>query len=404
MKKFLIALTLLLSVTTCAGAEPVRTLSKSVNAFCWKYFATLDRKDNIVYSPYGIHTALSILANGASGDTRKEILAVLGTDDLEGLNDARKNFSAAVKKNYRGEKNLGEFNLMLINDKIFNRGLDENFKRVATNVYESDVRKADFAGNFNAESQKISRWVADKTDGFVTNFHPTSSPNAQVDIFNLVYFNGKWAVPFKVENTREGNFNNLDGSRGQVSMMNNVFKDEIAYHADDKFKGIALPYTANAAMYLILPVDNNALNVAEMWNAQTFAYRADFLDALKKSSAFDGEVVVRIPNSSFEFEDFIVRNFLELGIRRAFTDDAEFNIVKDTPLKISSANTYTKIDISEEGTEAAAVTEVTLVGTSFSPNSRPPRKVYFVADRPFLFVIRDVESGVILFAGVMNKF
>lgn len=404
MKKFLIALTLLLSVTTCAGAEPVRTLSKSVNAFCWKYFATLDRKDNIVYSPYGIHTALSILANGASGDTRKEILAVLGTDDLEGLNDARKNFSAAVKKNYRGEKNLGEFNLMLINEKIFNRGLDENFKRVATNVYESDVRKADFAGNFNAESQKISRWVADKTDGFVTNFHPTSSPNAQVDIFNLVYFNGKWAVPFKVENTREGNFNNLDGSRGKVSMMNNVFKDEIAYRADDKFKGIALPYTANAAMYLILPVDNNALNVAEMWNAQTFAYRADFLDALKKSSAFDGEVVVRIPNSSFEFEDFIVRNFLELGIRRAFTDDAEFNIVKDTPLKISSANTYTKIDISEEGTEAAAVTEVTLVGTSFSPNSRPPRKVYFVADRPFLFVIRDVESGVILFAGVMNKF
>lgn len=394
----------MLSVTTCAGAEPARILSKSVNAFCWKYFATLDRKDNIVYSPYGIHTALSILANGASGDTRKEILAVLGTDDLEGLNDARKQFSAAVKKNYRGEKNLGEFNLMLINDKIFNRGLDENFKRVATDVYNSDVRKADFAGNFNAESQKISRWVADKTKGFVTNFHPTSSPNAQVDIFNLVYFNGKWAVPFKAENTREGNFTNLDGSRGQVAMMNNIFKDAIAYRADDKFKGIALPYSAGAAMYLILPVDNNALDVAELWNAQTFAYRADFLDALKKSSAFDGEVVVRIPNSSFEFEDYVVRNFLELGIRRAFTDDAEFNIVKNTPLKISSANTYTKIDISEEGTKAAAVTEITMVGTSFSPNSRPPRKVYFIADRPFMFVIRDVESGVTLFAGVMNKF
>ena len=256
-------------MTTCAGAEPARNLSTSVNAFCWKYFATLDRKDNIVYSPYGIHTALSILANGASGDTRKEILDVLGTDDLDALNDARKTFSAAVKKNYRGEKVLGEFNLMLINEKIFNRGLDENFKRVATDVYESEVRKADFAGNFNAERQKISRWVADKTGGFVTNYYPTSSPNAQADIFNLVYFKGKWAVPFKAENTREGNFNNLDGSRGQVPMMNNVFKDAIAYRADDKFKGIALPYGAGAAMYLILPADNNALNVAEMWNARS---------------------------------------------------------------------------------------------------------------------------------------
>ena len=404
MKKFLIALTLLLGVTTCAGAEPARNLSTSVNAFCWKYFATLDRKDNIVYSPYGIHTALSILANGASGDTRKEILDVLGTDDLDALNDARKTFSAAVKKNYRGEKVLGEFNLMLINEKIFNRGLDENFKRVATDVYKSDVRKADFAGNFKAESQKISRWVADKTDGFVTNFHPTSSPNAQVDIFNLVYFNGKWAVPFKAANTREDNFANLDGSRGKVFMMNNVFKGAIAYRADDKFKGIALPYTSNAAMYLILPVDDNALNVAEMWNAETFDYREKFLDALKNAPAFDGEVVVRMPNSVFEFEYNIIEKFWNLGIHRAFTDAAEFNIIKNTPLKISSANTYTKIDISEEGTEAAAVTEITMVGATAMPNQRPPRKVYFIADRPFLFVIRDVESGVILFAGVMNKF
>ena len=404
MKKFLIVLTLLIGVTTCAGAEPARILSKSVNAFCWKYFATLDRNDNIVYSPYGIHTALSILANGASGDTRKEILAVLGTDDLERLNDARKTFSAAVKKNYRGEQILGEYNLMLINEKIFNRGLDENFKRVATDVYESEVRKADFAGNFNAERQKISRWVADKTGGFVTNYYPTSSPNAQADIFNLVYFKGKWAVPFKAENTREGNFNNLDGSRGQVPMMNNVFKDAIAYRADDKFKGIALPYGAGAAMYLILPADNNALNVAEMWNAQTFSYRENFLDGLKKSPAFDGEVVVRMPNSVFEFEDNIIEKFWNLGIRRAFTDNAEFNIVKDTPLKISSAESYTKIDISEEGTKAAAVAEITLVGATAIPNSQPPRRVYFVADRPFLFVIRDVESGVILFAGTVNRF
>ena len=67
MKKFIVAVILLLSLTNCAGAEPARNLATSVDAFCWKYFATLDKDRNIFYSPYGIHAALSIVANGASG-------------------------------------------------------------------------------------------------------------------------------------------------------------------------------------------------------------------------------------------------------------------------------------------------------------------------------------------------
>ena len=398
MKKFLIALTLLLGVTTCAGAEPANILAKSVNDVCWKYFATLERNENIFYSPYGIHTALSTLANGASGDTRKEILAVLGTDDLDALNDARADFSAAVKKNYRGENVLGDFNLILIDKKFFNRGLDKNFKRVATDVYDSELRKFNFAGNADAESQKISRWVTDKTKGFVTNFYPFSLPNAQVDIFNLIYFKGKQALSFRIENISEGNFTGLDGSRGSISMMNNVFKGEISYRADDKFKGIELPHTSNTAISLILPVDDNALNVAELWNAQTIDYRADFLDALKNAPAFDGEVFVRMPHSVFEYEDSIVKNFLNMGIRRVFTDDAKLNIVKDTPLKLSGANIYAKLDLSEHDTK------VTIVDATDVLNNLPPCDVYFTANRPFLFVIRDIESGVILFAGVMNKF
>jgi len=188
-------------------------------------------------------------------------------------------------------------------------------------------------------------------------------------------------------------------------MMHATFKNKIACRADDKFKGIVLPYSANAAMYLILPADDNALDVAELWNNQTADYRANFLDGLKNSHAFDGKVVVRLPKFELDIENSLVKNFKAMGIRRAFEDNAElFNIVKDTSLKIGDAKHRAKVQVDEQGTKAAAVTEISLLKTTAVPNPPPQKIFYFYADRPFLFVIRDVESGVTLFAGVANHF
>ena len=405
MKKFIVAVILLLSLTNCAGAEPARNLATSVDAFCWKYFATLDKDKNIFYSPYGIHAALSIVANGASGDTLKEILNALEADNVNALNDEHKRFSAAAEKNYRDGNLFAEANLLLINKNLVKGGLDKNFQRVLTDVYKSEVRKATFTGSFDdAEAKKITRWVSDKTDGFIPDYYPSVLPDTLTDLLNVVCFKGKWAIPFDTKNTALKDFTNCNGEKSTVDMMSKVFKDAIAYRADDKFKGIRLPYSAGAAMYLILPVDDNALNVAELWNNETFAYRADFLDGLKKSYPFDGEVVVNLPKFDMSFQLVFSENLKEIGINRAFADNAElFNIVKGTPLKISNAIHRARIKVDEEGTEAAAVTEITMVETTAVPNPQSPRRVYFIAERPFLFVIRDVESNVTLFAGVANK-
>lgn len=405
MKKFIVAVIMLLSLTNCAGAEPARNLATSVDAFCWKYFATLDKDRNIFYSPYGIHAALSIVANGASGDTLKEILNTLEADSVDALNDGHKKFSAAVEKNYRDGNLFAEANLLLINKNLVKGGLDENFQRVVTNVYKSEVRKAIFTGRpDDAEAKKITRWVSDKTDGFIPNYYPSVFPSTLTDLLNVVCFKGKWAMPFKTSDTALKDFTNCNGEKSTVDMMSKVFKERIAYRADDKFKGIRLPYSAGAEMYLILPVDDNALNVAELWNNETFAYREKFLDGLKNSYPFDGDVVVNLPKFDFTFQLVFSENLKEIGINRAFTDNAElFNIVKSTPLKISNAIHRARIEVDEEGTKAAAVTEITMVETSAVPNPQPPRRVYFIAERPFLFVIRDVESNVTLFAGVVNK-
>ena len=405
MKNFLLAVILLLSLSSVGCAEPARNLTTSVDAFCWKYFATLDKDENIFYSPYGIHAALSIVANGASGDTRKEILHVLEADNVDALNDGHKRFSAAVEKNYSGDNFFAEANLLLIDKKIIGRGIDKKFRRVVTDVYKSDVREADFGNNVDGERQKISRWVADKTSGFIPDYDSIASSDTLTDLLNVVYFKGKWAMPFKSRNTARKDFTNCDGTKSTVDMMSKVFKDRIVYRADSKFKGIKLPYSAVAAMYLIMPVDDNALDVAELWNNETFAYRADFLDGLKNSYPFDGAVVVNMPKFELDIENNLVESFKAIGIARAFTNSAElFNIVKDTSLKIDNAKHRAKVKVDEQGTEDAAVTEITMVETTAVPNPKPPRRVYFIAERPFLFVIRDVESNVTLFAGVVNKF
>ena len=410
MKKFLLSMIFLMSFSGvgCAADKSVnldatKNLSVSVEKFCWKYFALRKYDENIFYSPYGIHAVLSILANGASGQTRKEILDALEVASVETLNDGHKNFSALIEKNYRGEDFLAEANLLCVNKNF--GGLDENFKKIISDDYKSEVRTADFSGNADGEQKKIRRWVADKTKNFIRDYNSLASAATSIDILNVICFQGKWTIPFTPSQTLRNEFTNFDGSKGIAAMMSNVFKDTIKYRADEKFKAIALPYSAGAAMYLILPTDDDALNVCELWNAQSLEYRADFLNALKDSYPFDGEVVVRMPNISFTYENLGYQDFQNLGLKRLFTDDAEFfGIIKGTPLKLSSAKQFCKVDINEQGTKAAAVTEVTMVETGAAYDPRPPKIVYFIAERPFLFMIRDVESNVTLFTGVVNKF
>ena len=402
MKKFLLAVILMLSLSSFACAEPARNLATSVDEFCWKYFAILDRNENIFYSPYGINAALSILANGARGDTQKEILQALEADNVQALNEGHKNFSELLTKNYGGDNFFMESNLLLIDKTIFGRGLDKNFKSVATDVYKSDVQMADFSGNLDGEKEKISHWVSNKTAGFIPDYKPIVKADAITDLLNVVYFKGKWSMPFEARGTRDMEFKNKNGSTATVKMMGKVFEDNLKYFANDKFCAIELPYSAGAAMCLILPVDKNSLNVAELWNEESPSTRADFLKGLKKSSVFNGEVIVSLPKFELDIENNLVENLKAMGLQKSFSADAEFfNIINNMQLKIDDAKHRAKVKVDENGTEAAAVTEVEINATAVF-NPQPPPRVYFTADRPFLFVIRDVESDVTLFAGVVN--
>ena len=134
-------------------------LSDSVNNFGWKYFQTQGKEENIFYSPYSLCAALSIVANGATGDTRKEILSALDAESIDDLNGNFKDFRA-VMKNYTGDRLLKESNLMLVNKKFSGKGIDADFKNVLEKIYRSEVRTADFENDLVGEKKNLKRMVS----------------------------------------------------------------------------------------------------------------------------------------------------------------------------------------------------------------------------------------------------
>ncbi|MBQ7704947.1 MAG: serpin family protein [Selenomonadaceae bacterium] len=410
MKIFRILFLIIFVVTNSAACKAETRadfgeLSKTVNTFSWNYFKHLDKDKNIFYSPYSIAAAFSIVANGASGRTQKEILDALSVKNVETLNDGFKDFRAVMENEYGEGRILKEADLILIDKKFIGKGINSDFEDVVKNVYRSEIDEADFSGNLDGEKLRIKNWVADNTDNLISDFESSVAENSIFDLLNVIYFKGDWENKFDTSKTWKSDFTNNDGSKSKVQMMAQTFDNKISYYADGKFMGIVLPYKKLdneivTAMYIILPRNENNLNVAESWNDEENSYKENFLANLKAAPIFNGTVEVFIPKFELDIKNKLNDDLKKMGIRRAFTNSAEFsNIIKKTQLKISSAIHQAKVKVDEEGTEAAAVTEITMVKTSVAGFSKT---IYFRADRPFLFVIRDIKSEIDLFTGVVN--
>ncbi|MBO4400276.1 MAG: hypothetical protein J5809_00330 [Selenomonadaceae bacterium] len=370
-------------------------LADSVNGFSWKYFRALNHDRNIFYSPYSIAAALSLVANGATGETQREILNALDADSLETLNDGFQNFRAESEKNYADENILRDAKLILVSKNFIGNGINPAFRKTAEKVYGSEIRAANFSGNLTGEKRKITAWVDKITNHFLPNYQSSASSATVVDLLNVVYFKGKWNFPFEEYATRERIFTGRNGETASVPMMRQVFEEDIAYAENEKFKAVALPYkNFSAMMYVILPKDETDLNIAD-------AFDESFIAQIAAARRFNGEVDVILPKFELDIKNSLVDDLKAIGIERAFSNGAEFSkIVEKVQLQISGATHQAKVKVDETGTEAAAVTEFTLEATSAVP--RPKTRVEFHADRPFIFVIRDTQSGVDLFAGAVN--
>lgn len=351
-----------------------------------------DPDANIFFSPLGIGTAFGPVTAGARGATRDEIGQVMGYPSTgAGLPPA---FGALTRQLVREEEGM---TVSIVNALWPKRGfaMASDFVDTAGRDYEAAVEQLDFAGDAAGSADRINGWADEATRGRVSE---VVSPDmfdgmTRLVVTNAVYFLGDWAAPFAATDTADAPFTLADGSDLTAPMMNRT--GEYRWVDAGTYEALDLPYRGEQlVMTVLLPKREGGLAALERrLDAPGLARTLDALDAAEPR-----RVELRIPKLELRTQYRLADTLAAMGMPTAFTDRADFSgITVEERLRISDVIHQTFLRVDEEGTEAAAVTAVTIVATGARIDPEPPH--VFHADHPFLFLIRDRESGAILFMG-----
>lgn len=355
-------------------AEPGSEIGYAMS-FIKSVVSVEDKDMNLAVSPYSAGVALSMLAEGAQGQTQVEFNKALNScifkaEDLGG------NDTVIVKS----------VNSLWIDDDFSVRNryvnlMQKDFDALATTLSFSDPSTV----------QAINNWCSEHTNGKITEIIDKLGANDVMVLVNALYFNAPWLDPFEPRMTFDAEFN---GSQkvSKVKMMSRK-----AYMNYAEYMGcqlVELPYEGGRySMYVLLPPQDMDINELIEYLSED-AYTTA-LGALKST-----DVLLRMPKVKVETSLLLNNSLQEMGIRTAFTPAADFSAIAEMgPLSLGLVKQKCYVDISEKGTEAAAVTSAQIRMTS----ARPAPYVRMTVDRPFLFFITDTQESNILFAGrIMN--
>lgn len=374
------------------------------NRMAFRFLGEMFDNENLVCSPMSLQYALAMTANGASGQTRQEIIDFLGygEENIDALNEYSKTLLEQLPA-VDLDVTLKVTDALLVNDKF---PLLPSFKETVENNYYAAVDNMDFSDPEQVAA-RINEWASRNTDGFIDNILSASeiSEDAVAYIMNALYFKAKWAggeydPMFESNATKPDDFHLSDGSTIKVDMMRNMRWHQ--YAEMDGYKVLAIPYAGyKYYMYILLPDENDINGLIEKLKTTSWS---DILSKMKS----DAEVYIRIPKFEIENKYNLNDALQALGVTRPFQSDmAEFDMMFQPKQPkyyywIEKVIQKARIKVSEKGTEAGAVTIVEMDGVAEAPGDEP-KKVYFYADHPFVFVIGEKTSGTILFEGVCTR-
>ena len=333
-------------------------------------------------SPLSASLALSLLSTGARSQTADEIISALGFDcSAEEMSAFYRHLMTQLLK-VDPSTTLESANSVWANKFI---ELQKSFVRSSEKYFDAEVRSVDFTDPKTTAA--INSWCSDKTHGRIKSIVDSMDPQTLVAILNALYFNGKWSKEFKT--SHKDVFRCSDGSSKEVEMMTR--KLNCKYNEDASFRMVEIPYGNGAfAMDIVLPVKDDP----EKFNEEVRKMSA--LEWYSLTAMLGHESVsVELPAFKMECEYDFIPYLKKLGISKAFTTDADFSGISETPSYVSQIIQKTYIDVNKKGTEAAAVTMIANKMTSAGPDM----DILFRVDRPFIFAIREVSTGAILFIG-----
>ena len=380
MKKTFMALAGAAALLSCGPkyvapvSEPGSEIDYSMS-FIRSVVAVEDKDANLAVSPYSAGVALSMLAEGAEGQTKAE-------------------FNKALNDCLFKSEDLGGNDKITVNS-VNSLWVDDNFS--VRNRYVSLMQK-DFDAlvttlSFSdpATVKAINNWCSEHTNGKITEIIDELSPNDVMVLVNALYFKAPWLNPFDEHMTSSAKFHGSK-SVSDVDMM--ARKAYMNYAEYNGCQLVELPYEGGRyAMYVLLPPEDMDIN-------ELIGYLSQESYDAAMNSLQSKEVLLKMPKVKVETSLLLNQSLQHMGIRTAFTGAADFKGISEMgPLSLGLVKQKCYVDISEKGTEAAAVTSAQIRMTAL----RPSQYVRMTVDRPYLFFVTDKQESNILFAGrIMN--
>ncbi len=382
--------------TPQAPPSDLETLMAGNNAFSLDLYRQFSKENhgNIFYSPYSISLALAMTYSGARNETAEQMAKALHFDlPQERLHPAFNSldlYFASLGKGAEGSDHQG-FRLHIVNALWGQRGFPftQDFLDLIAQNYGAGIRLLDFKGNPESARATINDWVSQNTEGKITDLIPPGAIDTltRLVLTNAIYFNAAWAHPFEEQQTSPAPFYLLDGSQVNVPMMQTT--TTLNTFAGEGYQGVTIPYDGNQLeMVIVMPQAGKFEQIEQELTAEGLTAQ------LAKRESH--RVELHMPKFKVESSFNLVKPLSALGMPLAFSDQADFSAMDgNKDLFIGEAMHKAYISVNETGTEAAAATAVIMELTAMMPE----KNILINLDHPFIFFIRDVQNGSILFAG-----
>jgi serpin B len=372
-------------------SESMKTRISQDNGFAFdllKNTITSSGETNVFISPLSVSIALGMTWNGANGATKTEMetalkMSGMSVSDINGYYQVMQSTLPGIDPTTK---------LSIANSLWYKTGfvVKPDFLKVNSDYFNAYIKEMDFSQAWALDT--INNWCAKKTNNLIQKPLSEIPTYAVMYLVNAIYFKGIWRKHFETKNTTEANFTNELGNQVKVNMM--YQKDTFAYAQDNYAQYLDLPY-GNKAFNMTVILPNDGKSTTDVLNQLTPDTWSNTLQSMTSRVT-----ELYLPRFSNQNLFSLVKPLESMGMNLAFSGYADFSNISNADLQISNVIHSTYVAVTEEGTEAAAVTLVEIAETT-SAYPLPP--VIFKVNKPFVFVIREKSTGVILFIGEMGS-
>lgn len=355
------------------------------NAFAVKLFEKTAKMQSTVISPVSVSYLMAMLANGANGQTKTDIMKALQLTDND-LDEMNALYRMMIQRRGSLDK---ETTLRIANYFAMNKDVElkDAYANNMKAIYNAGIESLDFTSP--KATAHINNWCKKNTNGMIPSIINNVDANASAYIMNAIFFNGTWADKFNKSNTKNENFKGYTRDIIMVPMMHK--SDKLLYWKNNMYAAVRIPYgNGSYTMTVMLPNEGKSIDemLKSMENADFTAWRQDAEQCI---------VDLKLPRFTTEADVTLNNIISELGAANIFSSKADFTNIANTNMFVSQMFQKAKIEVSEEGTKATAVTAAIMTMSALP--TEEPKHVTFHANRPFVYMITEANTNAIFFMG-----